>query len=139
MTSNSKTSNNWIVSLRPFIAFAICLGSAFFKTGTRVIVKHLDFVNPILLNCVQYLVLAILSQPIAVCRGKILEPPFQRNQRIMLFLRVLVGVIPNAINFYALQVNNTQRAKKLKKVQAKKLVKSNKSNFFFVKLHFLQF
>ena len=105
MTSNSKTSNNWTVSLRPFIAFAICLGSAFFKTGTRVIVKHLDFVNPILLNCVQYLVLAILSQPIAVCRGKILEPPFQRNHRIMLFLRVLVGVIPNAINFYALQVN----------------------------------
>ena len=104
MTSNSKTSN-WTVSLRPFIAFAICLGSAFFKTGTRVIVKHLDFVNPILLNCVQYLVLAILSQPIAVCRGKILEPPFQRNQRIMLLLRVLVGVIPNAINFYALQVN----------------------------------
>ena len=104
MTSNSKTSN-WTVSLRPFIAFAICLGSAFFKTGTRVIVKHLDFVNPILLNCVQYLVLAILSQPIAVCRGKILEPPFQRNQRIMLLLRVLVGVVPNAINFYALQVN----------------------------------
>ena len=131
MTSNSKTSNNWIVSLRPFIAFAICLGSAFFKTGTSVIVKHLDFVNPILLNCVQYLVLAILSQPIAVCRGKILEPPFQRNQRIMLFLRVLVGVIPNAINFYALQVNNTQRAKKLKKVQAKKLVKSKKSISFF--------
>ena len=104
MTSNSKTSN-WTVSLRPFIAFAICLGSAFFKTGTRVIVKHLDFVNPILLNCVQYLVLAIISQPIAVCRGKILEPPFQRSQRIMLLLRVLVGVIPNAINFYALQVN----------------------------------
>ena len=109
MTSNSKSSN-WTVSLRPFIAFAICLGSAFFKTGTRVIVKHLDFVNPILLNCVQYLVLAILSQPIAVCRGKILEPPFQRNQRIMLLLRVLVGVIPNAINFYALQVNMTKHS-----------------------------
>ena len=106
MTSNnSKISNNWTISLRPFISFAICLGSAFFKTGTRVIVKHLDFVNPILLNCVQYLVLAILSQPIAVCHGKILEPPFQRNQRIMLLLRVLVGVIPNAINFYALQVH----------------------------------
>ena len=107
MTSNnSKISANWTVSLRPFISFAICLGSAFFKTGTRVIVKHLDFVNPILLNCVQYLVLAILSQPIAVCKGKILEPPFiKRNQRIMLLLRVLVGVIPNAINFYALQVN----------------------------------
>ena len=115
MTSNSKTSN-WTVSLRPFIAFAICLGSAFFKTGTRVIVKHLDFVNPILLNCVQYLVLAILSQPIAVCGGKILEPPFQRNQRIMLLLRVLVGVVPNAINFYALQVN--MKKKHFKRAQS---------------------
>ena len=33
----------------------------------------------------------------------------------------------------------TQRAIKLKKVQAKKLVKSNKSNFFPLKLHFWQF
>ena len=33
----------------------------------------------------------------------------------------------------------TQWARKFKKVQAKKLVKSNKSNIFFVKLHFWQF
>ena len=31
------------------------------------------------------------------------------------------------------------RPENLKKVQAKKLVKSNKSKFFFVKLHFWQF
>ena len=34
---------------------------------------------------------------------------------------------------------NSQRARKFKKVQAKKLVQSNKSIFFFVKLHFWQF
>ena len=33
----------------------------------------------------------------------------------------------------------SQQTRKFKKVQAKKLVKSNKSNFFFVKLHFSQF
>ena len=35
--------------------------------------------------------------------------------------------------------NATQRATKFKKVQAKKIVKSNKSNLFFVKLHFWRF
>ena len=32
-----------------------------------------------------------------------------------------------------------RRARKFKKVRAKKLVKSNKANFVFVKLHFWQF
>ena len=35
--------------------------------------------------------------------------------------------------------NNSQRARKFKKVQEKKLVKSNKSNFFSVKLHYWLF
>ena len=34
---------------------------------------------------------------------------------------------------------NTQRARKFKRVQAKRLLKSNKSKIFFVKLHFWQF
>ena len=37
------------------------------------------------------------------------------------------------------QNNITQQVRKFKKVQAKKLVKSNKSEFFFVKLHFWQY
>ena len=40
---------------------------------------------------------------------------------------------------FVLWYQSSQWARKFKKVQAKKLVKSNKSNFFFVKLHFWQF
>ena len=43
------------------------------------------------------------------------------------------------IELCSIEVASTQRATKFKKVQAKKLVKSKKSNFFFVKLHFWQF
>ena len=45
---------------------------------------------------------------------------------------------PNEVREYN-GVIYTQRARKLKKVQAKNLVKSNKSKICFVKLHFWQF
>ena len=49
-----------------------------------------------------------------------------------------IADICNMIHEHGGQVS-TQRARKFKKVQAKKLVKSNKSKNLFMKLHFWQF
>ena len=49
------------------------------------------------------------------------------------------NIVAVSLNFSFFSVKNTQRARKFKKIQAKKLVKSNKSIFFFMKLHFWQF
>ena len=65
--------------LKPFVGFAICLASAFFKTGTKVAVKHLNSVSPVLISCIQYLVIGLLAQPVAACRSNI-ESPFPKGR-----------------------------------------------------------
>ena len=95
--------------LRPFLVFALCLTSAIFKTGTRVIVKHLKFMEPIILNCIQYFVLSLLAQPIAVTKLDTSNPAFQISGKVWaLILRALIGASANVIGFYSLQVSTKQ-------------------------------
>ena len=95
--------------LRPFLVFALCLTSAMFKTGTRVIVKHLKFMEPIILNCIQYFVLSLLAQPIAVTQLDTSNPAFQISGKVWaLILRALIGASANVIGFYSLQVSTPQ-------------------------------
>ena len=81
MATNENQGKNpsWVMyGLKPFAGFAICLASAFFKTGTKVAVKHLNSVSPVLISCIQYLVIGLLAQPIAACRSNI-ESPFPKG------------------------------------------------------------
>ena len=76
--NNNPSWRNVMYGLKPFVGFAICLASAFFKTGTKVAVKHLNSVSPVLISCIQYLVIGLLAQPIAACRSNI-ESPFPKG------------------------------------------------------------
>ena len=60
--------------------------------------------NPITLNCMQYLVLGLFAHPITITKGDIIESSFLKGNRLWLIARALVGVIPNMIGFYSIQV-----------------------------------
>ena len=92
MATNENQGKNpsWVMyGLKPFAGFAICLASAFFKTGTKVAVKHLNSVSPVLISCIQYLVIGLLAQPIAACRSNI-ESPFPKGRPYVSTLLVLL-------------------------------------------------
>ena len=90
--NNNPSWRNVMYGLKPFVGFAICLASAFFKTGTKVAVKHLNSVSPVLISCIQYLVIGLLAQPIAACRSNI-ESPFPKGRPYVSTLLVLLCTV----------------------------------------------
>ena len=98
MASDHRKKSRWMSSLKPFVGFGICLAAAFFKTGTKVVVKHLNAVSPVLISCIQYLVIGLLAQPIAACRSH-QESPFPRGINCSQFLCPCFLFLTNVVRF----------------------------------------
>ena len=103
MPSNKKI--DWI---SPLLIFVICLVTAIFNTGTKIAAKYLHFVNPILVNCIHFIVILLMAQPFALIKCDLFESRFTFGKKwllIALVLRSLCATIGGMVTFYAIQVH----------------------------------
>ena len=91
------------VSVKLLLGIGICFLSSLFMCSSNALVKHLDSTNPIVLNCLRFLYIWLIAQPISVLRFE-KESLFPKGKLTSLFIIGLLGATNNAINYYAYQV-----------------------------------
>ena len=88
---------------RPFFGIGITAGSGLFFCLTNVLVKELSHVNAVLITCIRFWIITLLSSPIVMIRID-KESPFPSGKRRYLLARSLLGALAIITHFYALQV-----------------------------------